>query len=203
MRWWQMRKRDADLKRELQSDLELEEEEQRERGLPPGRSPPCGLARFRQSHSYSRAHSRCVGLERAGESSSRYTGQRPHSTAVAWLCNDCRAGDGVVHWRCDVAVHGGALGSAPAASLPRSGAAGDDLRAFPRSQHECAAVQLQPRCSRRLLRLARADPRLRRHGRVALGAIQPDRRARRVAGTDQRRAVGPGICFRCWGCLRS
>jgi hypothetical protein len=35
MRWWQMRKRDADLKRELQSDLELEEEEQRERGLPP------------------------------------------------------------------------------------------------------------------------------------------------------------------------
>ena len=35
MRWWQMRKRDADLTRELQSDLELEEEEQRERGLPP------------------------------------------------------------------------------------------------------------------------------------------------------------------------
>lgn len=33
MRWWQIRKRDADLKRELQSDLELEEEEQREKGL--------------------------------------------------------------------------------------------------------------------------------------------------------------------------
>ena len=33
MRWWQIRKRDADLVRELQSDLELEEEEQRERGL--------------------------------------------------------------------------------------------------------------------------------------------------------------------------
>jgi hypothetical protein len=33
MRWWQIRKRDADLARELQSDLELEEEEQRERGL--------------------------------------------------------------------------------------------------------------------------------------------------------------------------
>jgi predicted permease len=33
MRWWQIRKRDADLERELQSDLELEEEEQRERGL--------------------------------------------------------------------------------------------------------------------------------------------------------------------------
>jgi predicted permease len=34
MRWWQIRKRDADLERELRADLELEEEEQRERGLP-------------------------------------------------------------------------------------------------------------------------------------------------------------------------
>jgi predicted permease len=34
MRWWQIGKRDADLKRELESDLELEEEEQRERGIP-------------------------------------------------------------------------------------------------------------------------------------------------------------------------
>lgn len=33
MRWWRITKRDADLERELQSDLELEEEEQRERGL--------------------------------------------------------------------------------------------------------------------------------------------------------------------------
>jgi hypothetical protein len=33
MRWWQIRKRDADLDRELRSDLELEEEEQRGRGL--------------------------------------------------------------------------------------------------------------------------------------------------------------------------
>jgi predicted permease len=32
MRWWQLRKRDADVERELQSDLELEEEEQREQG---------------------------------------------------------------------------------------------------------------------------------------------------------------------------
>ena len=35
MKWWQIRKRDADLERELQSDLELEEEEQRERGASP------------------------------------------------------------------------------------------------------------------------------------------------------------------------
>jgi predicted permease len=33
MRWWRIRKRDADLARELEADLELEEEEQRERGL--------------------------------------------------------------------------------------------------------------------------------------------------------------------------
>src|ERR1700761_505635 len=33
MRWWQIRNRDADLARELQADIELEEEEQREHGL--------------------------------------------------------------------------------------------------------------------------------------------------------------------------
>jgi predicted permease len=35
MRWWQQKKRDADLERELRSDLELEEEEQRESGASP------------------------------------------------------------------------------------------------------------------------------------------------------------------------
>ncbi|HEV2135501.1 MAG TPA: permease prefix domain 1-containing protein [Terracidiphilus sp.] len=35
MAWSLMRKKDADLERELRSDLELEEEEQRQRGLPP------------------------------------------------------------------------------------------------------------------------------------------------------------------------
>ncbi len=35
MKWWQFRKRDAELERELRSDLELEEEEQREDGVPP------------------------------------------------------------------------------------------------------------------------------------------------------------------------
>jgi macrolide transport system ATP-binding/permease protein len=35
MKWWQIRKRNEDLERELQSDLELEEEEQRDRGLSP------------------------------------------------------------------------------------------------------------------------------------------------------------------------
>jgi predicted permease len=35
MKWWQFNQRDADITRELQSDLELEEEEQRERGMSP------------------------------------------------------------------------------------------------------------------------------------------------------------------------
>jgi hypothetical protein len=35
MNWWQIKKRDADLERELRSDLELEEEEQRDRGVSP------------------------------------------------------------------------------------------------------------------------------------------------------------------------
>ena len=33
MKWWQLKKRDADLEREMRSDLELEEEEQRENGV--------------------------------------------------------------------------------------------------------------------------------------------------------------------------
>jgi hypothetical protein len=33
MKWWPFTKRNADLERELQSDLALEEQEQRERGL--------------------------------------------------------------------------------------------------------------------------------------------------------------------------
>jgi putative ABC transport system permease protein len=35
MKWWQIKRRDGDLERELQSDLELEEEEQRDQGKPP------------------------------------------------------------------------------------------------------------------------------------------------------------------------
>jgi hypothetical protein len=46
MRWWQIRKRDADLERELQSDLELEEEEQRERGLSPEEARHAALRAF-------------------------------------------------------------------------------------------------------------------------------------------------------------
>lgn len=46
MKWWQWKKRDADLQRELQSDIELEEEEQRERGLPPEEARYAALRAF-------------------------------------------------------------------------------------------------------------------------------------------------------------
>ena len=46
MRWWQIRKRDADVERELQSDLDLEEEEQRERGVSPEEAHHAALRAF-------------------------------------------------------------------------------------------------------------------------------------------------------------
>ena len=46
MTWWQIRKRDQDVERELQSDLELEEEEQREHGVPPEEARHAALRSF-------------------------------------------------------------------------------------------------------------------------------------------------------------
>ena len=46
MTWWQIRKRDADVERELRSDLELEEEEQRENGVPPEEARYAALRAF-------------------------------------------------------------------------------------------------------------------------------------------------------------
>lgn len=46
MKWRQIRKRDADLERELQSDLELEEEEQREHGIAPEEARYAALRAF-------------------------------------------------------------------------------------------------------------------------------------------------------------
>jgi predicted permease len=46
MKWWQIRKRDADLERELQSDLQLEEEEQREQGTAPEEARYAALRAF-------------------------------------------------------------------------------------------------------------------------------------------------------------
>jgi predicted permease len=46
MTWWQIRKRDADVERELQSDLQLEEEEQREQGVSPEEARYAALRAF-------------------------------------------------------------------------------------------------------------------------------------------------------------
>jgi len=46
MKWWQIGKRDADLERELQSDLQLEEEEQREHGTAPEEARYAALRAF-------------------------------------------------------------------------------------------------------------------------------------------------------------
>jgi predicted permease len=46
MNWWQIRKRDEDLEREINSDLELEVEEQQERGLSPEEARHAALRAF-------------------------------------------------------------------------------------------------------------------------------------------------------------
>ncbi|HUD57364.1 MAG TPA: ABC transporter permease [Terracidiphilus sp.] len=49
MKWWQFKKRAADLECELQSDLDLEEEEQRDNGLPPEEARYAALRAFGNS----------------------------------------------------------------------------------------------------------------------------------------------------------
>jgi predicted permease len=46
MKWWQIKKREADLERELRSALDLEEEEQRDRGLTPEEARHAALRAF-------------------------------------------------------------------------------------------------------------------------------------------------------------
>jgi predicted permease len=46
MRWWQIRKRDQDIDRELQSDLDVEEAEQREQGVAPEEARHAALRAF-------------------------------------------------------------------------------------------------------------------------------------------------------------
>src|SRR6266487_947915 len=66
MRWWQIRKRDADVERELQSDLDLEEEEQRERGVSREEARHAALRAFGNRtliSEHTRAVWTCNGLE--------------------------------------------------------------------------------------------------------------------------------------------
>ena len=60
--WWQIKKSDADLERELRSDLELEEEEQREKWPAARRGTLRRSPRLRQCHLDQRTDSRSMGL---------------------------------------------------------------------------------------------------------------------------------------------
>ena len=59
MKWWQIKKRDADLERELRSDLELEAEEQQENGLSPEEARYAALRAF-GNPTLIREHTRAV-----------------------------------------------------------------------------------------------------------------------------------------------
>ena len=102
MRWWQIRKRNADLDRELQSDLELEEEEQQERGLSPNDARiaarrAIGWIPARRGRSYSpivtAAAKGDAAFQRGGASSSL---ARARSMASCnFFCNRGRGGSSV------------------------------------------------------------------------------------------------------------
>jgi predicted permease len=67
MRWWRRKQRDEDLARELQCDLELEKEEQRERGLSPEEAHFAAVRAFGNStliREHTRAVWTCNWLER-------------------------------------------------------------------------------------------------------------------------------------------
>jgi len=60
--WWQTRKRDQDIDRELQSDLELEEEEQREQGIAPEEARHAALRAFECTLEYVDDVGKVVGV---------------------------------------------------------------------------------------------------------------------------------------------
>ena len=91
MKWWQIKKRDADLERELRSDLELEEEEQREGGISAEEAPYAALRAF-GNPSLIREQTRAIwswnwleSLARDLRLSLRTLGRTPGFTVIAIL----------------------------------------------------------------------------------------------------------------------
>src|SRR5262249_41651816 len=91
MKWWRIGKRDADLERELQSDLQLEEEEQREHGIAPEEARYAALRAFGNPsviHEQTREVWNCNRLEtvhRHLRISIRTLARQPGFSAVAML----------------------------------------------------------------------------------------------------------------------
>src|ERR1035437_2659001 len=105
MRWWQIRKRDQDVERELQSDLELEEEEQREHGVPPEEARHAALRSFGNPTLISE-QTRAVWSWNGLESLLRDLRISVRALfPVAWVFNHCRSRNGVVHRCYDIAIH--------------------------------------------------------------------------------------------------
>jgi len=126
MTWWQTRKRDADVERELQSDLELEEEEQREHGVSPEEARHAAMRAFGSPTLI------CGQLALSGVGTGLRISFAIYGSASALspghlVFNLRRTGNDVVHRRDDIAVHGGAGSPAQNASPQRSQSAGEDL----------------------------------------------------------------------------
>src|ERR1700684_3677698 len=92
-----------------------------------GRSAAPGQNKVRKSSIHSRNPLATKYRFATGESRPRLEIRDQDIDTNAGLLADRNRRHGVVHRRYDLTLHGCALGIAPAASLPRSGAAGSDL----------------------------------------------------------------------------
>ena len=125
-RFFRRKRADADLKGEIEGYLAEEIAENMARGM------AAEEARVRRgSSSGIRGRARDT-VAAKHDSAAGHACPRPelcgaNAAAHAGLLADRDRRDGLVHRRHDIAVHGGALGAAQAASFSRSGPAGDDL----------------------------------------------------------------------------
>src|SRR4051812_28323272 len=85
MRWWQLRKRDADLERELRSDLELEEGGAKGERPPVRRGSLCRAPRLRQPHADPGTNPRSVGIGTIRAMLARCSLCTPADSEVTWV----------------------------------------------------------------------------------------------------------------------
>ena len=201
MRWWKMGKRDADLERELRSDLELEEEEQQERGLSPEEARFAARRAFGNAtliHEQTRtawSWSLLENLVRDLRVSARTLLRSPGFSLIA-VC-----GDGVVHRCGDVAVHGGASVLLRPLPFRDPSQPGHDLRTLPRPQYEYPGVSTTTPWLLPTTTIGGRRPMdLKTWRRGAGGAFNLTGDTRRIAGNGEPRPAGAGICFRCSVC---